>query len=95
VACQAGPCPMLPAGFGQIQPCATDAECFNPGDKCGMISAMGMMVMACVTPDGGAGDGGPKGDAKSDAPTGDAPTGDAPAGDAPTGDAPAGDAASE
>jgi hypothetical protein len=90
VACQAGPCPMLPAGFGQIQLCSTDAECFNPGDKCGMISAMGMMIPACVAPDGGAGDGGPKGDAKSDAPTGDAP-----AGDAPTGDAPAGDAASE
>jgi len=82
VACQAGPCPMLPAGFGTIQPCATDTECFNPGDKCGMISAMGMMVAACVTPDGGAGDSG-----HSDAATGDAPASDAPASDAPASDA--------
>jgi hypothetical protein len=76
VGCQAGPCMNIPT-VGSIQPCATDAECFNAGDTCGMLVTPVMTVMACVTPDGGARDSG-----HSDAPTGDAPASDAPASDA-------------
>jgi hypothetical protein len=86
VACQAPPCPNIPT-VGTLQLCATDAECYNAGDKCGMVMTPVMTVMACATPDGGAGDGG-----HSDAPASDAPASDAPASDAPASDAPASDA---
>jgi hypothetical protein len=86
VACQAPPCMNIPT-VGMLQLCATDAECYNAGDKCGMVMTPVMTVMACAPGDGGAGDGG-----HSDAPASDAPASDAPASDAPANDAPASDA---
>jgi hypothetical protein len=58
-ACQDGPCPATLLGF-PIQLCSTDAECFNAGEKCGMINiaALMMMIPACVKPDGGTVEGG-------------------------------------
>jgi hypothetical protein len=53
-ACQAGPCPALPAGGdlggGPAQLCATAAECFVAGDICAHLCITGFPINFCFDP---------------------------------------------